>query len=440
MSVPARAPRVGASDLGVAMRPAPVLARLPRFLVVVLGLAAAGLAALAPPSVRAEGAVQAASFVAIASEIEADAGETRLVFTLNAPVQARAFAIARPDRIVLDLPSVNFQLSEASARSGGLVAGMRYGVFAADRSRVVIELAGPARVAEVATTPRADGAHLLTIRLAPIDAAVFAAAVAADAQAFREASLRPALDPSPAPGDGRPTIVIDPGHGGIDPGAVAAGGVHEADVVLAFSRRLRERLEESGRFRVLMTRDADVFVALTERVAFARRAQADLFVSIHADSLSSAPQVSGLTVYTNADTASDSASATLAARENQVDAVAGLETEAAQSDVADILRDLTMRETRGYSHVVASKLVTGMAGVARLNKNPHRQAGFVVLRAHDVPSVLVELGYLSSRRDIALLTSDAWRDGTTQAMSEAIERFFAPRAAGRIEANAAVSP
>jgi len=426
------------------MRPAPVLARLSRLLVVAVGLAAAGLCALAASPVRAEGAVEAAEpaarLVAIASAIEADAAETRLVFTLDAPVEARAFAIARPDRIVLDLPSVNFQLSETSARSGGLVAGMRYGVFAADRSRVVIELAGPARVVDVVSIPRADGAHLLTIRLAPIDAAAFAAAVAADALAFRQASLRPALDPTPAPGDARPTIVIDPGHGGIDPGAVAVGGVNESDVVLAFSQRLRARLEESGRFRVLMTRDADVFVALTERVAFARRAQADLFVSIHADSISSAPQVSGLTVYTNADTASDSASAMLAARENRVDAVAGLETQEAQSEVADILRDLTMRETRGYSHVVASRLVAGMGSVARLNNNPHRQAGFVVLRAHDVPSVLVELGYLSSRRDIELLTSEGWRDRATLAMSEAIERFFEPRDAERVEVGAAVSP
>jgi len=195
--------------MGVAMRPAPVLARLSRLLVVAVGLAAAGLCALAASPVRAEGAVEAAEpaarLVAIASAIEADAAGTRLVFTLDAPVEARAFAIARPDRIVLDLPSVNFQLSETSARSGGLVAGMRYGVFAADRSRVVIELAGPARVVDVVSIPRADGAHLLTIRLAPIDAAAFAAAVAADALAFRQASLRPALDPTPAPGDARPT-------------------------------------------------------------------------------------------------------------------------------------------------------------------------------------------------------------------------------------------
>lgn len=414
------------------MRPAPVLAGPTIRCLAALALVCAAFVASAP--------ARATDVVAIAAQVEARAAETRLVFTLSAAVEARAFSIDRPDRIVLDLPAVNFQIPGDATASGGLVASMRYGLFAADRSRIVIELAGPARVVALASEPRDDGAHLLALTLAPVDADAFAQAVAADAAGFRAASLRPAIDPAPAPGDGRPTIVIDPGHGGIDPGAVARGGVHEADVVLEFARHLRRRLEESGRFRVLMTREEDVFVALTERVAFARRAGADLFVSIHADSLSSAPQVSGLTVYTNGDEASDRASATLAARENQADALAGLVAEEAQGEIADILRDLTVRETRGYSHVFARTLVGGMERVARLNKNPHRQAAFVVLRAHDVPSVLVELGYLSSRRDIALLTSDGWRDRATAAMADAMERFFAPRLADRADARAAVSP
>ncbi|WP_372423483.1 N-acetylmuramoyl-L-alanine amidase [Salinarimonas chemoclinalis] len=393
---------------------------------------------LAPVPSRAADA--AADVVAIAAAIEETGAETRLVLTLSAPVEPRVFAIDRPERIVLDLPKVNFQIpAEEGARSGGLVASMRWGLFAADRARVVIALAGPATVTDVAVTARDDGAHLLTLSLAAVGAEVFAARVAADAGAFRTASLRPAIAPDPAPADTRPTIVIDPGHGGIDPGAIAAGGVEEADIVLAFALRLRERLSESGRFRVLMTRETDVFVPLTERVGFARRAQADLFVSIHADSISSAPQVSGLTVYTNSDEASDRESATLAERENSADALAGIETREARDEVADILRDLAARETRGYSHVFATTLVEGMGGVARLNKNPHRQAGFVVLRAHDVPSVLVELGYLSSRRDIALLTSEAWKDGATAAMTASIDRFFAPRLGDRADA-AAVSP
>ncbi|WP_349367331.1 N-acetylmuramoyl-L-alanine amidase [Salinarimonas sp.] len=414
------------------MRPAPVLAGPTIRCLAALALVCAALVASA--------GARAADVIAIAARVEASAVETRLVFTLSAPVEARAFSIDRPDRIVLDLPAVNFQIPADARAAGGLVASMRYGLFAADRSRVVIELAGPARVVALATEPRDDGAHLLALTLAPVEAVAFAQAVSADAAGFRAASLRPAIEPAPADGDDRPTIVIDPGHGGIDPGAVARGGVHEADVVLEFARHLRRRLEESGRFRVLMTREEDVFVALTERVAFARRAGADLFVSIHADSLSSAPQVSGLTVYTNADEASDRASATLAARENQADALAGLVTEEARGEIADILRDLTERETRGYSHVFATTLVGGMESVARLNKNPHRQAAFVVLRAYDVPSVLVELGYLSSRRDIALLTSDGWRERATAAMADAMERFFAPRLADRAEYRAAVSP
>ncbi|MGP9821787.1 N-acetylmuramoyl-L-alanine amidase [Salinarimonas sp. NSM] len=403
-----------------------------------LALALAALAVLA--TLLAPTQSRAADVVAIAAAIEHAGAETRLVFTLSAPVEPRVFAIDRPDRIVLDLPRVNFQIpAEEGARAGGLVASMRWGLFAADRARVVIALAGPATVTDVVVTARDDGAHLLTLTLAAIDADAFAARVDGDADAFRTASLRPAIAPEPAPADPRPTIVIDPGHGGIDPGAIAAGGVEEADIVLAFAERLRERLSESGRFRVLMTRETDVFVPLGERVGFARRAQADLFVSIHADSISSAPQVSGLTVYTNSDEASDRESATLAARENSADALAGVETQEARDEVADILRELAARETRGYSHVFATTLVEGMDGVARLNKNPHRQAGFVVLRAHDVPSVLVELGYLSSRRDIELLTSEAWKDRATAAMTASIDRFFAPRLGHRADA-AAVSP
>ncbi|GGK17738.1 N-acetylmuramoyl-L-alanine amidase [Salinarimonas ramus] len=384
---------------------------------------------------------RAAGIVAIAAAIEEVGAETRLTFTLNAPVEARAFAIDRPQRIVLDLPAVNFQVpAEEAGAAGGVVASMRWGLFAADRARVVIDLAAPARVVGTALVSRNDGAHLLTLTLAPVEATDFAAAVAADADAYGLASLRPALAPEGALVDPRPTIVIDPGHGGIDPGAIAQGGVEEADVVLGFALALRDRLAESGRFRVLMTREADVFVPLGERVGFARRAQADLFVSVHADSLSSAPQVSGLTVYTNSDTASDRASATLAERENSADALAGLDTQEARDEVADILRELAERETRGYSHVFATTLIDQMDGVARLNKNPHRQAAFVVLRAYDVPSVLVELGYLSSRRDIALLTSREWRDRATAAMGDAVERFFAPRLADRAAAAAAVSP
>ena len=372
--------------------------------------------------------------VAISAELEVDQGRTNLVFTLSEPVDARGFVMSNPDRLVIDLPEVNFQIPQESISFGGLIASYRFGMFAAGRSRIVIDLAGTALIENVETSIRAtDRAALLKISLTAATRDAFEDAVARDSRAALESAMTTASlrDLDATPGDDRPVIILDPGHGGIDPGAVAAGGVLEKDIVLSFADRLRERLEEGGRYRVVMTRDSDTFVALSERVKIAQRAQADLFVSIHADSISSAPQVSGLTVYTGSERASDRESAQLAARENQADAAAGIEETNIPDEVADILHDLTLRETRGFSHGFAGRLVEELKGVARLNKNPHRQAGFRVLRAHDVPSVLLELGYLSSKRDIELLLSEAWRDKATAAIADAITRYFTTRFANR---------
>jgi N-acetylmuramoyl-L-alanine amidase len=232
--------------------------------------------------------------------------------------------------------------------------------------------------------------------------------------------------------------MLDPGHGGVDPGAAAAGGMVEKDIVFAFAQKLKERLERDGRYRVLMTRDHDVFIPLGDRVRAARGARADLFVSIHADTISGSGDVRGLTVYTGSERASDADSARLADRENKADAVAGVDSGDTADEVSDILQDLTLRETRAFSHNVASRLVGELDGVARLNKNPHRQAGFRVLRAYDIPSVLVELGYLSSRQDFDLMMSEDWRGRATDAMASAVDRFFATRLANG--AAAPVSP
>jgi N-acetylmuramoyl-L-alanine amidase len=177
-----------------------------------------------------------------------------------------------------------------------------------------------------------------------------------------------------------------------------------------------------------MTRDHDVFIPLDERVRLARVAKADLFISIHADSIA-APRIRGLTVYTGSKQASDAESQHLADRENTADAAAGLHGGETAEAVADILQDLTLRETRGFSHRFARKLVGEVKPVMPLSVKPHRQAGFRVLRAADLPAVLVELGYLSSRKDLDLLTSSEWRDRATGAMVTAIDRFFTTRVA-----------
>jgi N-acetylmuramoyl-L-alanine amidase len=391
--------------------PATSLIRLLASAALLAGLAtgAEPCAAAGEPSVRRGDKPLAA--VAVSVALTSEATKTRLAITLSKAVEARAAVMERPDRVIVDLPEVNFQLPpDAGPRREGLVASYRYGLFAPGRSRLVIELAQPARVERLETTSAdGDGAAVLTIELARVDRDTFRKAAAADA---RVAVAPPASAPVAAAADRedrRPLIVIDPGLGA------------------------------KGRYRVVMTRDDDVFIPLSERVRIARAAKADLLISIHADTISGAPQVRGLTIYTGSERASDAESAQVADRENKADAVAGLESEdAADEGVADILQDLIRRETRGFSHAFAGKMIRELSPVMKLNVKPHREARFVVLRAPDVPAVLVELGYLSSSKDTDLLTSDQWRDRMTASMSGAIDRFFATRLAK--QGTAPVSP
>lgn len=362
--------------------------------------------------------------VAIAADLSSQGGQTKLTLTLSKLVDARAFVMERPDRAVIDLPEVNFQLdSETGRHRDGVVQSFRYGLFAPGRSRIVIDLATPATVGRIDTTTRPrDGAVLMTIPLQRVDRETFRKAATS-----ANPGSTPAHAAATAPGDPRPLIVIDAGHGGTDPGAIASTGVFEKDIVFGFAQDLAEKLNTAGRYRVQMTRDRDVFVPLGERVRFARDAKADLFISIHADSISSAPQVRGATIYTGSEKATDAESAKLAERENRADAAAGAEAAEATPDIADILQELTLRETRGFSSGFARTLMGQLAPVMEMSTKPHREARFVVLRSPDVPSVLVELGYLSSKRDLEKLQDPDWRAGVTGSMAKAVDQFFASR-------------
>ncbi len=229
--------------------------------------------------------------------------------------------------------------------------------------------------------------------------------------------------------DPRPLIVLDPGHGGIDNGTHWKS-VDEKDIVLAFARTLREKLEHSGKYRVAMTRGDDTFVALGDRVRFARARRAALFISLHADSLPPKEgHAEGATVYTLSEKASDAQAAELANSENASDIIAGVDLSNEPSDVASILVDLAQRETKTFSMQFARNVVGELRDTAKLYKRPIKSAGFVVLKDPDVPSVLIELGYLSSAADRKNLTSPAWRAKTAGALAEAVDVFFAPRLA-----------
>jgi N-acetylmuramoyl-L-alanine amidase len=363
--------------------------------------------------------------------VSGDASRTDLTITVSKAVDARAFLMEQPERVVIELPEASFRLPASAGRQvQGLVADFRFGLFAHGRSRIVIDLAQPALVSRPVATSEPDGSARLTFELSRAERQAFRKAVAADRPALERASTHAAREIA-GHRDQRPVIVLDAGHGGVDPGAIAKTGDHEKDIVLGFAGRLRERLEASGRYRVIMTRDHDVFIPLDERVRIGRAAHADLFISIHADTIADAPHVRGLTVYTGSKQASDEEARRLADRENTADAAAGLESGEDADAVADILQDLTVRETHGLSQRFARKLTGEIKPTMPLTKKPLRQAGFRVLRAADVPAVLVELGYLSSRKDLELLTSSEWRERSTAAMAGAIDRFFGPRLASQ---------
>jgi len=388
-------------------------------------------------SLRAEAAPVASEATefptANAVRIERTGDRTKLIFGLSTSVESTTFVLADPDRVIVDLPQTAFLLDPESGkpahgphRKTGLIAAFRFGQLAPGKSRIVIDLRAPARVLRAACEKSdGDGHTSLVIELAKTDRADFRAEVQI-ARMHLGALAQTRKHEKPQPASVKPVVMIDPGHGGIDRGAMVKGLV-EKDLVFDFAKAVAAKLETDGRFKVVMTRDDDSFVTLSERVRMARDSNAALLVSIHADTLSDASDVSGATVYTVSDRASDAEAARVAQKENQADAAAGLDKTEDASDVSDILFDLTRRETRAYSHFFAHTLTNYWRVAGRLNKNPQRSAGFRVLKAPDVPSVLLELGYLSNKTDGQALSSEQWRDKASSQVAEAIEAFFSAR-------------
>ncbi|MGL5361341.1 MAG: N-acetylmuramoyl-L-alanine amidase [Bosea sp. (in: a-proteobacteria)] len=355
-------------------------------------------------------------------EVEQDV--VRLKISLSKPVTVTGFLLESPNRAVFDLPGVNFQLPPVFGRKeAGFVSAARFGLFTPERARIVMDLSAPAVIVSAKVQERRGGLGELTIELRSVGQEAFQKAVADGVALARNNALPPAIAATPAR---IPTIVIDPGHGGIDAGATTAG-VMEKQITLAFGQMLKKQLESSGGLRVLMTRDDDRFVALSERVRLAREAGAELFISIHVDSLSAAQEVRGATIYTGSERATDAESARLAAKENEADALAGAEASEAAEGLSDILMDLTKRETRSFSGQFARNLVESLGGSVRMHRIPLRSAGFRVLTAPDVPSVLIELGYMSSQKDIELLMSDAWRTAAAASVQAAVKSYLEKR-------------
>ncbi|MGE5546794.1 MAG: N-acetylmuramoyl-L-alanine amidase family protein [Solirubrobacterales bacterium] len=238
-----------------------------------------------------------------------------------------------------------------------------------------------------------------------------------------EPEAKPAPEPKAAPKDGKPVVVIDPGHGGVDPGAISVSGVYEKHITLAVARDLKDALEATGRYRAYLTRDRDVFIRLRDRVQLARQYNADLFISLHADAVQN-PQIRGFSVYTLSQNASDAEAQALAEKENKADLIAGINLSHESADVANILIDLAQRETMNRSAGFATGIVDEVGRETTTLSNTHRFAGFAVLKAPDVPSVLIEMGYLSNEIEERQLRQAPFRAKLSKAITRAVDGFF----------------
>lgn len=410
---------------------------------------------------------------------------TRLVLELSDKADFRVFLLPAPYRMVIDLPQAQWRAGVLPRTAG--ISGLRQGLLEDGLSRLVLDLdrpvsvraafflprSGPAPnrlVVDFSTVPesvfrqerekvygtlaRASSLHL-TPPQPPAPSAILAPpgpkprdSLAAQALLAPAAGLiaappipmrkpekssaqipsLPSSGPSSAPAPQapltKPMIVIDPGHGGVDPGAIGANGVFEKNVTLAIARELHDQLLRTGRYRVKLTRDTDVYLRLPARVAFARKHGADLFISIHADSTDRS-DIRGASIYTLSEKASDAQTAKLADRENRVDLIAGVDLTGEDADVANILVDLAMRETMNQSKFLANTVVLKMnEGGLKVLENPHRFAGFAVLKAPDVPSILVESGFMSSPKEAQMLARAPWRQKIAQSLVSGIDAYF----------------
>jgi N-acetylmuramoyl-L-alanine amidase len=422
---------------------------------------------------------------AFAARLGGDERRTRFVADLSGRVGFRAYVIPEPYRVVVDLEELRFRLPVGLGWRGlGLVKAFRYGLIDAGRSRIVMDTKGPVLLANAfIVEPEFDQPARLVIDITPTDPPTFAAlykrqsmprnsgeereeaekrqpkdesgitiatvsrsepgpaALSKDRESRVRAGIefaaplsfpRPeqkAIGPIRRPEattrkrPGIRTVVIDPGHGGIDPGAIGRSGAKEKDIVLAFAKELKEKIERNDGYEIVLTRSGDTFVSLKDRVRIARHANADLFIVVHADAVRD-KGVRGATVYTLSETASDAEAEELAHNENKSDLIAGVDLAEESDEITGILIDLAQRETKNHASFFARSAVEQLKQITRFTGKPLRSAGFRVLRAPDVPSVLVELGYLSHAADESQLRSPAWRLKMAAQLAEAVASYF----------------
>ena len=353
-------------------------------------------------------------------------GLTRLVLDVTEKVAFHTFTLANPYRVVVDLSLLDWNVSASENDRRGVISKLRFGYFERRTSRMVIEALGPVEVRRAfLLPPQGDWAYRFVIDLAPVDEASFVNSVGAP-----RSLVKPLGTSSQSPTSRRPgrkyVVVLDPGHGGADPGTIGVTGVYEKNVTLSAARDLKKYLTKTNKYEVILTRNGDKFLRLRDRVATARDAGADLFISLHADAIKK-KNVRGASVYTLSEKASDAEAAALAAKENKADVIGGVRLDGESEEVTTILIDLVQRETMNLSAGFANVVLPELVKRVKTLRNTHRFAGFAVLKAPDVPSVLVEMGYLSNRRDERLLSTSKGRRPIVEALARAIDRYFAEK-------------
>ncbi|WP_309665463.1 N-acetylmuramoyl-L-alanine amidase [Tabrizicola sp.] len=362
-----------------------------------------------------------ARFDPAASSITARADGADVVLTISQSVPWRVRLLDRPPRLILDVREVDWSGIANMPLPKGAVTGLRAGVFRPGWSRLVMDLSGPHLVSLSEMSTSATGAQI-RLSLSATDPGSFAAA-ALLAEPPEWAAPDAAALPTPARrGAGPIVVVLDPGHGGIDPGA-EQGGLNEADLMLTFARDLKDLLVRNGRFTVVMTREEDVFVPLETRISLARDAGADLFLSLHADALAEG-EAQGATVYTLSEEASDAASEALAERHDRDDLLAGIDLTDQDDLVAEVLMDMARTETTPRTDRLADAIVASIkAAEVRMHRHPRQSAGFSVLKSPDIPSVLLEVGFLSSSRDLKRIIDPKWRGRMAEAILKGILKW-----------------
>ncbi len=361
------------------------------------------------------------------------ADRSRFIVEVSDPVALRVFTLASPNRVVVDMPQVLWRLDNAPRPQGsGTVKSYRYGLFRPGNSRFVIDLNRAVTASEPLVLAPSDGfGYRIVLDLLPTTQSKFqqVSGWPADLRARETAAERQSTSAARAQAASpvnanKHIVVLDAGHGGIDPGTHGVTGLQEKDLVLDMTKRIRTALQRRGTYNVFLTRGDDTYIPLRQRVNVARNFKADLFISVHADSNPDS-SVSGASVYTLSEDGSDKEAAALARKENQSDIIAGVDLSHQDSPVASILIDLAQRDTMNQSSRFADTLINQMRQATDiLPRRPHRSAAFAVLKAPDVPAVLLELGYLSHRGDAQRMGTTAWRNDVAEAIAQGIDRHF----------------